>query len=417
MPYIIRWQDIYHQMAKKISKLTEGSKSNPESPENQIPNSIIFMLLGGFLGAGKTTCMIALVEWLHAKGLRCGMVTNDQGDGLVDTALAQSSGSAVQQITGGCFCCRADELIIALRELEKSATPDVIVAEPVGSCTDLVATVLLPLEQVYQTGWRRAPMSVVLDGKRLWQTYFGKARGTGGFSRDVRYIYVKQMEEAEILVVNKADLLSEREKNKLRAKLEQDYPGKRVFFVSARSKEGLEEWFELLLAEQTQPAGIIDVDYQRYGKGEALMGWYNGKVELNMRVEGAENSSASGNLMDFSMDGNDFLLKLAGSIQRGLEKSAVEIAHFKMSLKASSGLAVVNTVRNGSPAERSRTLTDRVTGGELLINVRAEAAPEQIDQVVARAIKKLEGSFEVRWIDQAAFRPGQPNPIHRINEL
>ena len=84
---------------------------------------------------------------------------------LVDTASAAETQAAVREITGGCFCCRAGELQAALPDLQKKARPDVFLAEPVGSCTDLVATVLLPLEQVYKTGLRRAPMSVVLDGK------------------------------------------------------------------------------------------------------------------------------------------------------------------------------------------------------------------------------------------------------------
>ena len=85
----------------------------------------------------------------------------------MDTASAMETREAVRQITGGCFCCRSGELMAALAELEKSAQPDVYIAEPVGSCTDLVATVLLPLEQVYKSGLRRAPMSVVLDARRL----------------------------------------------------------------------------------------------------------------------------------------------------------------------------------------------------------------------------------------------------------
>jgi len=44
----------------------------------------------------------------------------------------------VEEITGGCFCCRLDELVAAIGRLDAGARPDVIVAEPVGSCTDLV---------------------------------------------------------------------------------------------------------------------------------------------------------------------------------------------------------------------------------------------------------------------------------------
>jgi len=399
-----------------------------------------FILLGGFLGAGKTTCLVALAKWLRDRGLKCGIITNDQAAGLVDTASVEEALAAarepkrsgdrrggkhldnVRQITGGCFCCRADELMTALRELQWKARPDVFLAEPVGSCTDLVATVLLPLEQVYRAGFRRAPMSVVLDAKRAWEQCFGWARG-GGFSKDVRYIYLKQMEEAEILVVNKSDLLTSAQQSRLRARLERDWPGKRVLLVSARSGEGMEEWFRLLLAEESQPERVMEVDYRQYGKGEALMGWYNARLTLEMPgCRGVDLRSTKGKRKSggpevhatmATVDGNIFLLELAQAVQADLEKAGVEIAHFKMSLQGETGLAVVNAVRNGSPAELSRSMKGQVAAGELLINLRAEGAPTKLERIVARHLKGL----PVRWEGKAAFRPGQPKPVHRVSAV
>ena len=46
------------------------------------------VMIGGFLGAGKTTSVLRFGRWLTDRGLRVGLVTNDQGGGLVDTALA-----------------------------------------------------------------------------------------------------------------------------------------------------------------------------------------------------------------------------------------------------------------------------------------------------------------------------------------
>ena len=137
--------------------------------------------------------------------------------------------------------------------------------------------------------------------------------------------------------------------------------------------------------------------------------------------------------------------KLARGIQKGLEEAGAEIAHFKMSLRvlpgsavrhggsvagASSGgaagtdgapgagLAVVNVVANGRPAELSRKLPALLSGAaELLINVRAEAAPELIEAVVAREVTKAGRTLAVKWIDQAAFRPGMPKPVHRVTSV
>lgn len=100
------------------------------------------VLVGGFLGAGKTTLLLRAAELLTARGVRVGLVMNDQGGGLVDTALARAQAAPVVEVAGGCFCCRFPDLVEGLRLLRQTVAPQVILAEPVGSCTDLMATVL-----------------------------------------------------------------------------------------------------------------------------------------------------------------------------------------------------------------------------------------------------------------------------------
>ena len=63
-------------------------------------------MIGGFLGAGKTTSVAALAKHLSATGRTVGLITNDQGRELVDTAMLRSKGFATEEISGGCFCCR-----------------------------------------------------------------------------------------------------------------------------------------------------------------------------------------------------------------------------------------------------------------------------------------------------------------------
>jgi len=63
-----------------------------------------FILIGGFLGAGKTTLIGQFSRYLKDRGLKVGLVTNDQGEGLMDTDSASNSGAqGVEEITGGCF--------------------------------------------------------------------------------------------------------------------------------------------------------------------------------------------------------------------------------------------------------------------------------------------------------------------------
>src|SRR5688572_21027432 len=146
-----------------------------------------YIMIGGFLGAGKTTAVLKLAEHLTAQGLRVGLITNDQSVNLVDTAMLASHGFAVEEITGGCFCCRFNSLVDAADALSKETRPDVFIAEPVGSCTDLKATVSYPLRRIYGDNFSVAPLSVLVDPIRALRV-LGLEEGKA-FSPKVLYVY------------------------------------------------------------------------------------------------------------------------------------------------------------------------------------------------------------------------------------
>jgi hypothetical protein len=108
-----------------------------------------YIMIGGFLGAGKTTAAGKLAQHLSGRGLRVGLVTNDQGRNLADTTMLRSQGFATEEIPGGCFCCRFNSLVEAVQRLRHQSQPEVFIAAPVRSCTDLVATVAYPLRRLY----------------------------------------------------------------------------------------------------------------------------------------------------------------------------------------------------------------------------------------------------------------------------
>src|SRR5688572_32616853 len=122
-----------------------------------------YIMIGGFLGAGKTTVVARLAQHLSAQGRRVGLITNDQGKGLVDTAMLSSRGFEVEEIAGGSFCCRFNSLLEAAGSLSAATTPDVFITEPVGSCKDLVATVTYPLRRIYGHEFAIAPLREPVD--------------------------------------------------------------------------------------------------------------------------------------------------------------------------------------------------------------------------------------------------------------
>jgi len=122
------------------------------------------VLVGGFLGSGKTSLILAAARVLEQRSLRCAVILNDQGDELVDTHFADAQGVIAREVTGGCFCCRFSDLMEVIEKL-RPRMPDVIFAEPVGSCTDISATVIGPLREQFDS-YRVAPFTVLADRAR-----------------------------------------------------------------------------------------------------------------------------------------------------------------------------------------------------------------------------------------------------------
>jgi Ni2+-binding GTPase involved in maturation of urease and hydrogenase len=359
-----------------------------------------YIMIGGFLGAGKTTAVAALAGHLSARGLRVGLITNDQGSELVDTAMLRAHGFATEEIPGGCFCCRFTSLVDAAAKLTESTVPDVFIAEPVGSCTDLVATVTYPLRRMYGDRFTIAPLSVLVDPIRA-ERIFGLVEGKR-FTEKVLYIYRKQLEEADIIVITKDELIPADRLQCLISRLSSEFPHAGILTLSVREKRGLDPWFTSLTDTQQHARTTMKVDYDLYAEGEALLGWLNATVRL---------ASASG------FDSDTVLASLARDIQSRL--ADCEIAHLKMTLSPDSGLgdiAVINLVRSDFVPELSLRLEAPVVAGQLIINCRAEADPEILCAATRAAIAALPAQFpaitaQLEHLEH--FRPGKPQPTHR----
>ena len=357
-----------------------------------------YLMVGGFLGAGKTTALLAAGTHLAMLGKRVGLIINDQSEELVDTALVRSRAFPVEEIAGGCFCCRFHSLTDAAKRLTAESRPDVFLAEPVGSCTDLAATVALPLRQMYADRYRVAPLSVMVDPDRALRV-LGIEPGRA-FSPKVEYIYVKQLEEADVLVINKIDNVPPERVARLRATLAERFPSSRIATISARTGAGVGDWIDSLLSGDA--AGrVLDIDYDTYADGEALLGWLNGTAILT----GAP------------AEGDALLLDFATAIHRDLAADGLEIAHLKLTLVPSDGhgIAVVNATRTDSEPELAFSLDAEVDDAEITVNLRAEADPARLEAAVRKALtaRRQDGAtITVTHLER--FRPGRPVPTHRM---
>ena len=160
-----------------------------------------------------------------------------------------------------------------------------------GSCTDLIATVLKPLLEYRPSEIEQVTFSSFVDSRLLFSHLQGEKLL---FSDETNYIWEKQIEEAEILVVNKIDLLSESELNKTKELCQKTFPSKIILYQNSLDEGSVNEWIDTLnLTRKGKVHKSIDVDYVKYGAGEANLAWLDEEIEIvtsnNSSVELAYN--------------------------------------------------------------------------------------------------------------------------------
>jgi G3E family GTPase len=354
------------------------------------------ILTGGFLGAGKTTLLLRAAETLAAQGLRVGLVTNDQGVDLVDTALVHQHRLPVEEVAGGCFCCRFPDLLVAIRRLRTEIQPDVILAEPVGSCTDLVATVVRPIQQQHGDEFEIAPVTILLDPQR----------DLGHFPSTVTYLYRQQLSEAEIIALNKCDLLAEGDIREKIEVLQRAYPGAKVIPLSARTGAGLKAWLQQSSTELSQASQALDIDYALYAEAEASLGWLNAKLHLK---------SMKG---DSALSPERWITSTLEALQRAFVEQRMSIAHVKLHLDAPDTCYKASLTQMDAPIVWDLRRGDReVDRAEVILNARVNAIPAAlratIEQVVSDVCQGAQTDFEYTHFE--CFSPLPPQPTFRFS--
>ncbi len=362
------------------------------------------ILVGGFLGAGKTTLLAQAALRLAKRGHRVGLVANDQAADLVDSEILKTTGARVEEVAGGCFCCRFPDMIAALERLARDDGADVLLGEPVGSCTDLAATVMQPLKKLHAAQFDLAPLSVLVDGHQVRVLARLRAEADqappDGFPDNVLYIYEKQLEEADLIVLNKADRLSAGELAELTDSLAARFPGKPLLAMSALAGEGVDDWLELVAEQRPAGQNVVEVDYDTYAAGEAALGWLNASVALHARGP---------------VDWRAFSEDLLEMIRREVAGRGAQIAHVKLIIGRGGENVTGNLTSNMGPVHVRGRLDPAASEAAMRINARVRIGPQELKVLVEGALRQAAGERLALTITALnSLSPGRPVPTHRF---
>ncbi|HVU95222.1 MAG TPA: GTP-binding protein [Puia sp.] len=310
-------------------------------------------LLSGFLGAGKTTAIEQASQYLQKQNIPIAVITNDQGDRLVDGNRFLHLGIPSREVSGGCLCCNYNTLEENIGMLTTATRPAMVFAESVGSCTDIIATVLKPL----------------LDRHPEWQptiSVFADAHLLDASIHDptIRYIYQKQLEEAQILAITRSEGFPGQWKKEVRAR----FPGKTILFHNSYKETDIRRWLDTLESLPPRPVlPSLDIDYDIYAEGEARLAWLDQELAV-------DSEQAANHLMT--------------ALHDKLEKENFPVRRLKF----------------------------WQTPTTLLINARVQTDRLTLMQIVADAIAEMTTLYQcdIRTINYNCFQPGYPKPQHRI---
>ncbi|WP_273129518.1 CobW family GTP-binding protein [Bacillus weihaiensis] len=178
--------------------------------------SISVYILSGFLGSGKTTVLKRIVEESKNRGNKLGIILNELGDTNVENHLFENE--QMVELLNGCICCSIqDDLKATLQQFVENPV-DVLVIEGTGVANPTEIVEALATPAYIDTFSIQSIISLVDASHYLeYQSIFSS-------SKEIRTLLKDQITSASLILLNKADLVSDRKLDKITAQIRKQVP-------------------------------------------------------------------------------------------------------------------------------------------------------------------------------------------------
>ncbi len=341
-----------------------------------------FAVFSGFLGAGKTSLMMALTRYCNANCGAAAMISNDLGSGvtLADHRLAVLSGVPAAEITGECICYCHDVLTAKLEDFF-SAGCTLVVSDIPGFGVGALEHVYHGLEAECPGEYELAPFTVLTEPRNV------SVLRTGG--GDMAHILDAQLREADLIVYNKRDTVGAARAGEDLSFLASRWPEAEIVAISAREGTGLEA-LARALREGRASLRHPDIDYD----DELLQNEMGSLSEYYLQYRAL--------VCCFDFDGGAYLADLAERVRGRFAARGYAIPHLKLLAWGPDGdFGKADLLGTDRPVELTRPFERPCTELAVILNASAACPPEELDAIVTRA---AEESSEKYQLDMAVYK-------------
>ena len=336
-----------------------------------------FAVFSGFLGSGKTTTMMALTKYHTAHRGKAAMISNDLGHGvsLADDRFARLSGCSASQITDDCICYVNEQLADRLNAYYDEGF-ELVVSDIPGFGVGALEHVYHGLAEKFPGQFELAPFTVLVEPKTVELLRCGQ----GG---DLEYLYNTQLVEADLIVLNKCDLLDGAQRKADICWLKEHYPEAAVLPVCARNGEGLEALSQAL----TQ--GQASMRRPDIGYGGAAFRHAMGKIsEFYIQYRAVVCCK------DF--DGNAYLLDTARAVQGKIRQAGQRIPHLKLLAWEPEGdFGKVDLIGTEREIEVTRRFERPCTDIAVLLNASAACPVDTLEEILVSAMHSVSDRYQL----------------------